>query len=67
MDLVFHDLRHDALSRWAERGMSLPDLQAIGGHRDLRSLRRYLHSQAAAVAKRMEVWSDLAVEAEPAS
>lgn len=52
-DLVFHDLRHHSLSSWAERGMSIHDLQLIGGHRDLRSLTRYIHGRADTVAQKM--------------
>ena len=40
-NVVFHLLRHEALSRYAERGMDLMRLQMIGGHRDVRHLQRY--------------------------
>lgn len=50
---VFHDLRHHALSNWAERGMTPHELQMIG-HRDMRSLACYIHGKAEAVAKRMQ-------------
>jgi integrase len=39
--LVFHLLRHEALSRYAERGLDVMRLQLVGGHRDLRALARY--------------------------
>lgn len=43
-DLHFHDLRHEAISRFAESGkFGLLDLQAISGHRDTRMLLRYTH------------------------
>lgn len=53
-DLVFHDLRHHSLSLWAEQGKSEFELKKIGGHRDARSLARYLHGKAETVAKNMD-------------
>lgn len=43
-DLHFHDLRHEAISRFFERGMTMPDIAAISGHADFRMLARYAHS-----------------------
>jgi integrase len=42
-DLTFHDIRHEAISRFVERGLSLAQVQMISGHRDLRMLLRYTH------------------------
>jgi integrase len=39
--VVFHLLRHESLSRYAERGFDPLRLQLIGGHRDLRHVARY--------------------------
>lgn len=44
-DLTFHDLRHEAVSRFVECGLSLAQVQMISGHRDLRMLMRYTHLQ----------------------
>jgi integrase len=49
-NVVFHLLRHEALSRYAERGMDLMRLQLIGGHRDIRHLQRYVKLDAKALA-----------------
>jgi integrase len=49
-NVVFHLLRHEALSRYAERGMDLLRLQLIGGHRDIRHLQRYVKLDAKALA-----------------
>jgi integrase len=49
-DIVFHLLRHEALSRYAERGLDPLRLQLIGGHRDLRHLQRYVKLSAAGLA-----------------
>lgn len=42
-NLRFHDLRHEAVSRFFERGLSIPEVALISGHRDPRMLFRYTH------------------------
>ncbi|MDA9189819.1 tyrosine-type recombinase/integrase [Alphaproteobacteria bacterium] len=42
-NLRFHDLRHEAISRFFELGLSIPEVQLISGHRDVRILMRYTH------------------------
>lgn len=42
-DLNIHDLRHEGISAAAESGMTLAELQAFSGHRDIRMLLRYTH------------------------
>lgn len=44
-DLRFHDLRHEAVSRFFEMGLSVPEVALISGHRDPRMLFRYTHTQ----------------------
>ena len=39
----FHDLRHTTASYLAMGGAQLPEIAAITGHRDLKSLQRYIH------------------------
>lgn len=54
-DLHFHDMRHEAISRFAESGrFSLLELQAISGHRDVRMLQRYAHLLAGNLAAKMD-------------
>jgi len=45
-DLRFHDLRHEAVSRFFEMGLSMPEVALISGHRDPRMLFRYTHLRA---------------------
>jgi integrase len=45
-DLRFHDLRHEAVSRFFEMGLSVPEVALISGHRDFRMLARYTHLRA---------------------
>jgi integrase len=43
LDLHFHDLRHEAISRFFEKGLSIPEVSLISGHKDVRQLMRYTH------------------------
>jgi integrase len=52
-DLRFHDLRHEAVTRLFERGLSIAEVAAISGHKELRMLSRYTHLRAADVAVRL--------------
>ena len=52
-DLHFHDLRHEAISRFFEKGLSVPEVALISGHRDYRMLFRYTHLRAEDVAKKL--------------
>lgn len=55
VDLHFHDLRHESISRLAESGrFQLIELQAISGHRDMRMLQRYAHLCAGNLANKMD-------------
>jgi integrase len=52
-DLRFHDLRHEALSRFCELGLSIPELSLISGHKDPRMLFRYTHLRADDLANKL--------------
>ncbi len=52
-DLRFHDLRHEAISRFFEIGLSVPEVALISGHRDYRMLFRYTHLRAEDVVVRL--------------
>lgn len=52
LDLHFHDLRHESISRFFERGLSVPEVALISGHKDYRMLARYTHLRAEDVAKK---------------
>jgi len=51
--LHFHDLRHEAASRLAEKLPNLIELAAVTGHKDLRMLKRYYHPRATDLAKKL--------------
>lgn len=42
-DLVFHDLRHDGVSRLFELGKTIPQVASFSGHKSWSSLQRYTH------------------------
>lgn len=52
-DLRFHDLRHEAISSFFERGLSAPEVALISGHKDMRMLFRYTHLKAEDVAEKL--------------
>jgi len=53
-DYTWHDLRHEALSRLAERGdLSVLELAAVSGHKTLQMLKRYTHLQAENLARKL--------------
>ena len=51
--LRFHDLRHEATSRFFEKGLNVMEVAAITGHRDLRMLQRYTHLRAEDLALKL--------------
>jgi integrase len=53
-DLRFHDLRHEAISRLFERGLTTPEVAMISGHRDMRMLFRYSHAMRERVLVRLD-------------
>jgi integrase len=45
--LRLHDLRHEATSRFFEKGLSVMEVASVTGHKTLQMLRRYTHLSAA--------------------
>lgn len=52
-NLRFHDLRHEATSRFFEKGFNVMEVSSITGHKDLAMLRRYTHLRAEDLAKKL--------------
>lgn len=42
-DITFHVLRHEAISRLIERGLSIPEVCVVSGHKSWDTLKRYTH------------------------
>jgi integrase len=54
IDLRLHDLRHHAVTMWAETGsLSLIELMGISGHKTTRMLARYTHLQPSKLATKL--------------
>ncbi len=51
-DLRFHDLRHEATSRLAEK-LQMHELMRVTGHKDTRMLARYYHPRAEDLARKL--------------
>lgn len=43
LDLHFHDLRHEGISRLFEMGRTIPQAASVSGHKSWKSLQRYSH------------------------
>ena len=54
-DLRFHDLRHEAISRFFEMGLSIPEVALISGHKVYRMLARYTHLRTEDLVKRLDL------------
>lgn len=52
-DLNFHDLRHEAISRLFELGLTVPEVASVSGHRDMRMLFRYAHASHASIRAKL--------------
>jgi integrase len=53
-NLPFHTLRHEAISRFFEKGFSIAEVALISGHKTWSMLRRYTHLKAEDLAKKMK-------------
>jgi len=56
-DLRFHDLRHEAVSRFFEMGLSVPEVALISGHKDYRMLASYNHTDARYVLNKIRSYN----------
>ncbi|MHB1587925.1 MAG: site-specific integrase, partial [Acidiferrobacteraceae bacterium] len=52
--LTFHDLRHEATSRFFEKGLNPMEVAAITGHKTLQMLKRYTHLRVEDLAHRLD-------------
>ena len=54
VNLTFHDLRHEATSRFFEKGLNPMQAAAITGHKTLQMLKRYTHLKAEDLAEMLK-------------
>jgi integrase len=52
-NVKFHSMRHEAISRLFEIGLSIPEVSVISGHRTLSCLQRYTHIRPENVAEKL--------------
>jgi len=53
-DFRFHDLRHEAVSRFVEAGLGDQEVAAISGHKSMQMLKRYTHLRAEDLVSRLD-------------
>ena len=53
-ELHFHDLRHEAVSRLVEAGLSDQEVASISGHKSMQMLRRYTHLRAEDLVQKLD-------------
>ena len=54
IDLHVHDLRHEALSRVAARGFTIPELKRQSGHKSDAALMRYVNAKSSEMRRKLE-------------
>ena len=55
IDLHWHDLRHEALSRLADDGVPVYELQLLAGHANLATTQRYMNARVTSMAESMRL------------
>ena len=53
--LRFHDLRHEATSRFFEKGLNIMEVSLITGHRSMAMLNRYTHLKPESLIEKLEI------------
>ncbi len=52
-NLRFHDLRHEAISRFFEMGLNIAEVSSISGHLDVKMLFRYTHPKVGDILQKL--------------
>ena len=52
-NLRFHDMRHEAISSFFEKGLNIPEVASISGHKDWRMLKVYTQPKAQDIRKKL--------------
>lgn len=55
INLRWHDLRHEALSRLADEGVPVHELQLLAGHANITTTQRYMNARANSLAESMRL------------
>jgi integrase len=62
VDLHFHDLRHDGISRLFEAGYDIPRVALVSGHKTWKNLQRYTHIDPMSLHRDMTKASDVIIQ-----
>ena len=54
-NLRFHDLRHEAISTFFEKGLSVPEVALISGHKTTSQLFRYAHGDIRTLKQKLNL------------
>ena len=52
-EIRFHDIRHEAISRFFEKGLTIPEVASISGHSTPQMLFRYAHADQSKIAEKL--------------
>ena len=52
--LRFHDLRHEAISRLFELGLTIPEVTIVSGHKTKSQVLRYAHSDLLKIKEKLK-------------
>ena len=66
-NLHFHDLRHEAISRFFEMGLTIPEVALISGHKDYRMLARYTHLRPETLLSKLNPLESIVTRIQPES
>jgi integrase len=53
LNFTSHDLKHEAISRFIERGLTIPEAASISGHKAQLMLLRYAHPDLSCIKKKV--------------
>jgi len=54
-NMSFHTLRHEAITRFFEMGLTIPEVASISGHKSWAMLRRYTHLQSETLINKLNL------------
>ena len=56
-NLRLHDMRHEAISSFFEKGLNIPEVASISGHKDWRMLKVYTQPKAQDIRNKLNASS----------
>ena len=53
LNFIFYNLRHEAISRMFEKGLNVPEVESISGHKTASQLFRYAYPDLSYIKKKV--------------